>query len=152
MCVFLWDSGDSGSQELSVFPPHLSRSPQKHAPVGLWGVVEGSGTRAEPCWRSSKRLWRSFFLEELGKALVTPHEQKQQLLPHTAALTALVRTVQRSEPGPDQRVTQEENRTGQKRRRCDFCPPKKDFRTGTTCCRSASPTHSRFPAAALNTH
>lgn len=88
-----------------------------------------------PTWRASKGNWRRFFSEELGKALVTPCMQKRHHLPRTAASAALVRAVHRSEPGPDQQVTQEANTRGQKRKRCNFCSAKKDCKTGTTCCK-----------------
>ncbi|CAJ1059672.1 activating transcription factor 7-interacting protein 1 isoform X3, partial [Xyrichtys novacula] len=43
-----------------------------------------------PSWRASKRNWRRFFLEELGKALVAPSMEKRRHLPRTEASAALV--------------------------------------------------------------
>lgn len=88
-----------------------------------------------PTWRASVRNWRRHFLEELGKALVTPCMQKRQHLPRTAASAALVRAVQPPQPGTGTDVPHEDNRRGQKRKRCNFCPPKKHCKTGTTCCK-----------------
>ena len=40
---------------------------------------------------------RRVFLEKLGKALVTPHIQRREHLPHTAASAALVKAIQGAE-------------------------------------------------------
>ena len=57
--------------------------------------------------------------------------ERRHHIPHTAASAALVRAVQRSEPEPNQ-VPPVANTKVQKRKRCNFCPAKKDCKTGTT--------------------
>ena len=47
-----------------------------------------------PSWNERKFIKRRIFLEELGKALVTPLMQRRQRLPHTPASASLVRRVQ----------------------------------------------------------
>jgi hypothetical protein len=66
-----------------------------------------------------KRNKMRVFLELLGKALVTPHIQKRERLPHTAASAALVKAVQGAESCPD---PLEAAAGAGKRRRCQFYP------------------------------
>ncbi|GLD56432.1 piggyBac transposable element-derived protein 4-like protein [Lates japonicus] len=51
-------------------------------------------TEIFPDWNVSKLYKRCIFLEELGKALVTPHIQRRQHLPRTPAAAATVREIQ----------------------------------------------------------
>ena len=60
---------------------------------------------------------RMVFLEQLGKALVTPYIQKRERLPRTAASAALVKAVQGAEFCPD---PLEAAAGAGKRRRCQF--------------------------------
>lgn len=46
-----------------------------------------------PEWKQNKLQRRRFFLEELGKALVTPHIQRRQHVPKTPVSLAIVRRV-----------------------------------------------------------
>ena len=78
-----------------------------------------------------KRNKGRVFLEQLRKALVTPHIQRRERLPTTAAPAALVKAVQGAESCPD---PPEAAAGAVKRRRCQFCPPKKDSKTNTMCC------------------
>jgi hypothetical protein len=78
-----------------------------------------------------KRNKKRVFLEQLGKALVAPHIQRRERLPCTAASAALVKAVQGAESCPD---PLEAAAWAGKKRRCQFCPPKKDCKTNTICC------------------
>ena len=82
-------------------------------------------------WMPDKQNKRKVFLEQLGKTLVIPHIQRREHLPHTAASVVLVKTVQGAESCLDS--LKAAAGTG-KRRRCQFCPPKKDCKTNTMCC------------------
>jgi hypothetical protein len=78
-----------------------------------------------------KRNKMRVFLEQLGKAHVTPHIQRREGLPHTAAFAALVKVVH----GANSCSCPPGSAAGAgKRRRCQFCPPKKDCKTNTMCC------------------
>lgn len=87
--------------------------------------------KINPTWMPDKRNKRRVFLEQLGKALVTPHIQRRERLPRTAASAALVKAVQGAESCPD---PPEAAAGAGKRRRCQFCPSKKDCKTNTMCC------------------
>ena len=78
-----------------------------------------------------KQNKRRVFLEQLGKALVTPHIQRRECLPRTAASAALVKAVQGAESCPD---PPEAAAGAGKRRRCQFYPTKKHCKTNTMCC------------------
>ena len=54
--------------------------------------------KINPTWMPDKRDKRKVFLEQLGKALVTPHIQRRERLPLTAAL---LKAVQGAESCPD---------------------------------------------------
>ncbi|XP_070988128.1 uncharacterized protein [Oncorhynchus clarkii lewisi] len=56
--------------------------------------------KINPTWMPDKRNMR-MFLEQLGKVLVTPHIQRRERLPRTAASAALVKAVQGAESFPD---------------------------------------------------
>nr|XP_046226249.1 piggyBac transposable element-derived protein 4-like [Oncorhynchus gorbuscha]XP_046226250.1 piggyBac transposable element-derived protein 4-like [Oncorhynchus gorbuscha] len=57
--------------------------------------------KINPTWVPDKRNKRRVFPGQLGKALVTPHIQRMERLPRTAASAALVKAVQRAESWPD---------------------------------------------------
>ncbi|KAJ8408027.1 hypothetical protein AAFF_G00262550 [Aldrovandia affinis] len=80
-----------------------------------------------PTWMADKRNNRRVFLEQLGKALATPHIQRRENLPRTAASAA----VQGGESGPD--PPEAAARAG-KRKRCQLCPPKA-CKANTMCCK-----------------
>ena len=79
--------------------------------------------KINPTWMTDKRNKRRVFLEQLGKELVTPHIQRRERLPRTAASAALVKAVQGAESCPN---PPEAAAGAGKRRGCQFCPPKKD--------------------------
>lgn len=103
-----------------------------------------------PDWMNQKLNKRRLFLEQLGKALVTPLIERRERLPRTEASAAVVRSIQRARSrsrsrsrsrndGEDAAVTAAasgaDNPTGaRKRKRCQFCPRKKDNKTYTLCC------------------
>ena len=78
----------------------------------------GYGTRSNLPVSLIKRNKRRVFLEQLGKALGTPHLQRRECLPHTAASAAFVKAVQGDESCPDP----PEAAAGTGNRRCQFCP------------------------------
>ncbi|KAK7910030.1 hypothetical protein WMY93_014714 [Mugilogobius chulae] len=78
-------------------------------------------TEIFPEWNESKLYKRRIFLEELGKALVTPHIQRRQHLPRTSAAASTVREIQeRTAPSTPVREVSEGKR---KRKRCQVCRP-----------------------------
>lgn len=96
----------------------------------------------KPDWMPRKRNKRRVFLEQLGKALVEPLIQRRRHLPRTEAASALVKILrsataapdqQRQEPAVDPRAAPALGAS--KRKRCQLCPPKKDSKTHTVCCR-----------------
>jgi hypothetical protein len=86
-----------------------------------------------PTWRPDKRNKRVLFLEQLGKALITPHIQRRERLPLTAASAALVKAVQWAESSPDLVLIHLRLQLGQARGG-DANTPKKDCKSNTTCC------------------
>ncbi|XP_062414083.1 piggyBac transposable element-derived protein 4-like isoform X2 [Pungitius pungitius] len=100
-----------------------------------------------PDWMSGKRSKRRFFLERLGKELVTPLVERRACLPRTEASAAVVRAARRArgraeaapeaEREPETRaaaVASALSRVASKRKRCQICPSKKDSKTHTVCC------------------
>ncbi|XP_071029739.1 piggyBac transposable element-derived protein 4-like [Oncorhynchus clarkii lewisi] len=105
----------------------------------------------KPDWMPGKRNKRRVFLEQLGKALVKPLIQRWQHLPRTEAASALVKVLQ-SATAAAAAAPRDQQRQGpaadtaaaplvapatgaSKRKRCQLCPPKKDSKTHTVCCR-----------------
>ncbi|XP_038551150.1 piggyBac transposable element-derived protein 4-like [Micropterus salmoides] len=110
-----------------------------------------------PAWLSGNRNKRRLFLEQLGKALVTPLIEKRRGMPRAEDSAALVRTLRiggsgDSDPGSPSSQPQPTRRgscdhptqdilgslahpkpNASKRKRCQICPPKKDSKTYTTC-------------------
>ncbi|XP_055770072.1 piggyBac transposable element-derived protein 4-like [Salvelinus fontinalis] len=101
-----------------------------------------------PDWMPGKRNKRRVFLEQLGKALVKPLIQRRQRLPRTEASSALVKVIRGERVSAEARPQARERAAGpaaaaapaaplgaSKRKRCQVCPPKKDAKTHTACCR-----------------
>ncbi|KAL7399436.1 hypothetical protein ABVT39_024263 [Epinephelus coioides] len=110
-----------------------------------------------PDWMPGKRNRRRVFLEELGKALVAPLIRRRKRAPHAEAAAALVKAVcvvGGTRPGGTDGDTEEEEKEEEeeatarpepepepeprgpaKRKRCRSCPPRKDCKTSTVCCR-----------------
>ncbi|XP_071256255.1 piggyBac transposable element-derived protein 4-like [Salvelinus alpinus] len=95
-----------------------------------------------PDWMPGKRNKRRVFLEQLGKALVKPQIQRRQRLPRTEAASALVKVLRGERVSADEARPQARERAAaaaplgaSKRKRCQLCPPKKDAKTHTACCR-----------------
>ncbi|XP_069017652.1 piggyBac transposable element-derived protein 4-like [Embiotoca jacksoni] len=94
-----------------------------------------------PTWMLGKKNNRRVFLEQLGKALVTPFIERRERLPRTEAAASLVKAVQRSrscdEPEDQPALASAPNSApalgASKRKRCQICPPKKDSKTHTVC-------------------
>ncbi|XP_036834956.1 piggyBac transposable element-derived protein 4-like [Oncorhynchus mykiss] len=112
----------------------------------------------KPDWMPGKRNKRRVFLEQLGKALVKPLIQRRQHLPRTEAASALVKVLQSATAAEAAAAAaaaeapRDQQRQGpaadtaaaplvapatgaSKRKRCQLCPPKKDSKTHTVCCR-----------------
>ncbi|XP_060791674.1 piggyBac transposable element-derived protein 4 isoform X2 [Neoarius graeffei] len=91
-----------------------------------------------PNWMPHKQNKRRVFLEQLGKALVTPLIERRKHVPRTDASAAVVKGIQTSRfphPPDDPATTATAPAGANKRKRCQFCPPKKDCKTHTVCCR-----------------
>lgn len=91
-----------------------------------------------PAWMPCKMNKRRVFLEQLGKALVTPFIKRREHLPRTEASVAVVKAVQgaTSLDQPEDPAAPVTAPAGvSMRKRCQFCPPKKDCKTSTVCCR-----------------
>jgi hypothetical protein len=52
-----------------------------------------------PDWNRAKLQRRLLFLEDLGKALVRPQNQRRQYIPTTPASAAIVRRIQEEDAG-----------------------------------------------------
>jgi hypothetical protein len=88
-------------------------------------IIDVSSYNAFVIWKKINTTWmpdkqnkRRVFLEQLGKPLVTPHIQRKECLPRTAASAALVKAVQGAESDPPEAAA-----GAGKRKRCQFCPP-----------------------------
>ncbi|XP_067088064.1 piggyBac transposable element-derived protein 4-like [Osmerus mordax] len=91
-----------------------------------------------PEWNRSKLQRRRLFLEELGKALVTPQIQRRQHVPRTPASAAIMRRIQvENASAPSTRPTEppsaEPEVSVNKKKRCEVCGPKMDRKTQYTC-------------------
>lgn len=91
-----------------------------------------------PTWMSRKQNKRRVFLEQVGKALVTPLIERRKHVPRTEVSAEVVKAIQ-SAGAPDQpedpATTATSPARASKRKRCQFCPQKKDCKTHTVCCR-----------------
>ncbi|CAH2009351.1 unnamed protein product [Acanthoscelides obtectus] len=94
-------------------------------------------TSINPNWNENKLTKRRLYLEELGKALVTPLITSRKFLPRGEESRRLVRRSQASGSGseaqsdiPCTSVTG----TATKRARCKFCPSRNDNKTNILCC------------------
>ncbi|XP_067108275.1 LOW QUALITY PROTEIN: piggyBac transposable element-derived protein 4-like [Osmerus mordax] len=105
-----------------------------------------------PNWMPRKRNKRRFFLEQLGRALVTPLIERRRCLPRTGAAVAVVKDLRMAscrDPPPQRRPGEDgaaaaaaaaSSSAGptspvpaSKRKRCRVCPVKKDRKTFTVC-------------------
>ncbi|XP_039537932.1 piggyBac transposable element-derived protein 4-like [Pimephales promelas] len=96
-----------------------------------------------PSWERGKSIKRRLFLEQLGKALVSPQMERRQRVPRTPASAAILKRQQQhssNEPGPSTDPLQ-------KRKRCQVCPWAKDTKTDkqcTNCKRAICAAHTVF--------
>lgn len=79
-----------------------------------------------------KQNKRRVFLVQLGKALIYPLIKRREHVPCTEAPAAVVKAVQRVHDQPEELASPA---GASKRKRCQFCPQKKDCKTHTVCCR-----------------
>ncbi|XP_031162809.1 piggyBac transposable element-derived protein 4-like [Sander lucioperca] len=98
-----------------------------------------------PQWMRGKLYRRRVFLEQLGRALVTPLIERRSRLPRTEASAALVKALtSRAAAAREHRegVDDDDNdddveptapRVASKRKRCQLCPKTKDRKTYTAC-------------------
>ncbi|XP_034147179.1 piggyBac transposable element-derived protein 4-like [Esox lucius] len=91
-----------------------------------------------PGWMTRKRNKRRVFLEQLGKALVTPLMERRARIPRTHSSAALVKAAQSARAGVRPEGLEAAARApgpapASKRKRCQSCPPKKDCKTHTVC-------------------
>ena len=79
-------------------------------------------------WNASKLYRRRLFLEELGKALVTPKIQTRARPAQSLAAAAVIEKVKLRSPNQHPVDTGEK-----KRKRCQVCPSREDSKTSTSC-------------------
>ncbi|XP_014853421.1 PREDICTED: piggyBac transposable element-derived protein 3-like [Poecilia mexicana] len=84
-------------------------------------------------WNASKLYRRRIFLEELGKALVTPKIQNQARPARSPAAAAVIANVQVR--ASDQPTMDPLDKCAKKRKRCQICPSRDDSKTSTSCVR-----------------
>ncbi|CAM4608293.1 unnamed protein product [Leuciscus chuanchicus] len=87
-----------------------------------------------PEWERGKCFKRRLFLEQLGKALVSPHMKSRKRLPRTPASVNVLKKIQdpssdseEESPGPSTKPP------SSKRKRCEVCPRNKDTKSGRQC-------------------
>ena len=100
-----------------------------------------------PDWMLGKRNKRRVFLEQLGKALVTPFIARRERFPRTDASAAVVKAVKAAAAAAQRAVDYDARPEcpassiplaaaplgASKRKRCQICPRKKDCKTHTMC-------------------
>ncbi|XP_059209533.1 piggyBac transposable element-derived protein 4-like [Centropristis striata] len=84
-------------------------------------------------WNASKLYRRRLFLEELGKALVTPKIQNRARPARSPAAAAVIAKVQGR--ASDQPTMDPLDTGAKKRKRCQVCPSRDDSKTTTSCVR-----------------
>ena len=104
--------------------------------------------KIQPDWMPGKRNKRRVFLQELGKALVTPFIAQRERTPRTKASAAVVRAVKATTAATQRALYPGGARPKRpasialaaaaplrvsKRKRCQMCPRKKDCKTHTVC-------------------
>ncbi|KRZ02060.1 hypothetical protein T11_15453 [Trichinella zimbabwensis] len=87
-------------------------------------------THCNPQWNASKMYRRRLYLEELGKALVTPQIFRRKRLPRPLTSTYFVPNVQSEEQGTSQSTVQAAS--NKKRSRCQLCEAT-DNKMSTRC-------------------
>lgn len=90
-------------------------------------------TAIDPTWNQGKSFKRRLFLAELGKALVTPLNQRRQHIPRTPASASLVRSVQAPAPAAALAALPQQGH-GQKRKCCESWALR-DNKTSLRCCK-----------------
>ncbi|XP_031134023.1 piggyBac transposable element-derived protein 4-like [Sander lucioperca] len=90
-----------------------------------------------PAWMRGKLNRRRAFLEQLGRALVTPLMERRRRLPRTEASAALVRAATRGPAEGPQRPEGEREppapRAAGERKRCQLCPRSNDRKMNAVC-------------------
>ncbi|XP_029697657.1 piggyBac transposable element-derived protein 4-like [Takifugu rubripes] len=129
-----------------VIGAYSCRRMTAHWPLVIFhNIIDVSSYNAFVIWRETNPNWmsrkynkRRLFLEQLGKALVTPLIERRKPIPRTEASAAVVKAIQ-SAGAPDQPEDPATTATSparpSKRKRCQFCPQKKDCKTHTVCCK-----------------
>ncbi|XP_021162792.2 piggyBac transposable element-derived protein 3 isoform X1 [Fundulus heteroclitus] len=103
--------------------------------VIFYNIVDVSAYNAYVLWTEINQQWnagklhrRRLFLEELGKALVTPKMQTRARPARSPAAAAVIEKLKLRSPNQHQVETGEK-----KRKRCQVCPSRDDSKTSTTC-------------------
>ncbi|KAK6312560.1 hypothetical protein J4Q44_G00182240 [Coregonus suidteri] len=104
--------------------------------VIFYNIVDVSAYNAYVLWTEINQQWnggklyrRRLFLEELGKALITPKIQRRVRPPRS---TAAASAVQKIQAGPSTHASNQpemdpvDTGSGKKRKRCQLCPPRQD--------------------------
>ncbi|XP_054883216.1 piggyBac transposable element-derived protein 4-like [Poeciliopsis prolifica] len=84
-------------------------------------------------WNASKLHRRRLFLEELGKALVTPYIQNRVRPVRSLAAAAIIAKIQGR--ASDQPTMEAFDTGAKKRKRCQVCSSQDDSKTSTSCVR-----------------
>ncbi|KRZ12308.1 PiggyBac transposable element-derived protein 4 [Trichinella zimbabwensis] len=87
-------------------------------------------THCSPEWNASKKYRRRLYLEELGKALITPQILRRKRIPRAFMSAHLVQKVQSEEQGTAGSTVQAAS--NRKRSRCELCDAT-DNKTSTRC-------------------
>lgn len=104
-----------------------------------------------PAWERGKCFQRRLFLEQLGKALVSPHMKSRKHLPRKPASVNLLRKMQDPPSDSEEAPGPSIQPPSSKRKRCQVCPRSKDVKsrwhcTCTNCknCKILSVLHCAF--------
>ena len=110
--------------------------------VIFYNIVDVSAYNAYVLWTEVNQQWnagklykRRLFLEELGKALVTPKIQRRDRPARSPAAAAVIQKVQAqsSNPPSNQPAMGPGDTPVKKRKRCQVCHPREDSKTSTSC-------------------
>ncbi|XP_063741958.1 piggyBac transposable element-derived protein 4-like [Eleginops maclovinus] len=115
--------------------------------VIFYNIVDMSAYNAYVLWTAINQKWnagklyrRRLFLEELGKALITPKIQTRARPARSPAAAAVIEKVKlrspdqpAASPNPTSPNQHPVDTGGKKRKRCQVCPSREDSKTSTSC-------------------
>ncbi|XP_063743292.1 piggyBac transposable element-derived protein 4-like [Eleginops maclovinus] len=115
--------------------------------VIFYNIVDVSAYNAYVLWTAINQKWnagklyrRRLFLEDLGKALITPKIQTRARPARSPAAAAVIEKVKlrspdqpAASPNPTSPNQHPVDTGGKKRKRCQVCPSREDSNTSTSC-------------------